>query len=78
MTAHEATSADTTRRLQTMPGVGPITALAIETFAPPMEVSTAATNCARWRRKSVPVWLREKGREALVSWVVARIEARGA
>src|SRR5712671_4212661 len=25
-----------TRRLQTMPGVGPITAMAIETFAPPM------------------------------------------
>ena len=24
-------------------------------------VSMAATNCARWRRKSVPVWLREKG-----------------
>ena len=41
-------------------------------------LSTAATNCARWRRKSVPVWLREKGREALVSWVVVRIEARGA
>ena len=30
-------------------------------------LSTAETNCARWRRKSVPVWLREKGREALVS-----------
>jgi Cdc6-like AAA superfamily ATPase len=41
-------------------------------------LSTAATNCARWRLKSVPVWLREKGREALVSCVAARIEARGA
>lgn len=30
-------------------------------------LSTAGTKCARWRRKSVPVWLREKGREALVS-----------
>ena len=27
----------TSRRLQTMPGVGPVSALAIETFAPPME-----------------------------------------
>ena len=38
VTAHEATCGETTRRLQTMPGVGPITALAIETFAPPMDV----------------------------------------
>ena len=30
------------RRLQTMPGVGPITAMAIETFAPPMAVFDAA------------------------------------
>ena len=30
-------------------------------------LSTAATNCARWRLESVPVWLREMGREALVS-----------
>jgi site-specific DNA recombinase len=29
-------------------------------------VSTAETNCARWRRESVPVWLREKGFEAPV------------
>ncbi|RWM09750.1 MAG: transposase [Mesorhizobium sp.] len=35
--------AATSRRLQTMPGVGPIAALAIETFAPPME----AFNCGR-------------------------------
>ncbi len=37
-TAHQAACGETTRRLQTMPGVGPITALAIETFAPPMDV----------------------------------------
>src|SRR3954453_1536320 len=37
-TAQEATCAETTRRLQAMPGVGPIAALAIETFAPPMDV----------------------------------------
>jgi len=41
-------------------------------------LSTAAQKCARWRRKSVPVWLREKGRKALVSCLAARIEARGA
>ncbi|CCV09232.1 hypothetical protein MESS2_930005 [Mesorhizobium metallidurans STM 2683] len=35
--------AATSRRLQTMPGVGPIAALAIETFAPPME----AFKCGR-------------------------------
>ena len=37
-----AGQAETTRRLQTMPGVGPITALAVETFAPPMESSNGA------------------------------------
>ena len=41
-------------------------------------MSTAATNCARWRRESVPVWLKEKGREALASCVAARVEPRGA
>lgn len=29
--------AEMSRQLQTMPGVGPITALAVETFAPPMQ-----------------------------------------
>jgi len=29
-------------------------------------LSTAAAKCAKWRRKSVPVGLREKGRKALV------------
>lgn len=32
-----AAEADTARRLQTIPGVGPLTALAVEAFAPPME-----------------------------------------
>ena len=32
-----AGQAETTRRLQTMPGVGPVTAVAVETFAPPMQ-----------------------------------------
>ncbi|MER9071193.1 IS110 family transposase, partial [Mesorhizobium sp. M0902] len=34
--------AEASRRLQTMPGVGPIAALAIETFAPPWRRSNAA------------------------------------
>jgi len=37
-----------TRRLQTMPGVGPITAMAIETFAPPMEVFRRGRDFAAW------------------------------
>ena len=41
-------------------------------------VSTAAAKCARWRRKSVPVGLREKGRKALEFGIAARIEPRGA
>lgn len=32
-----ASEADTTRRLQTMPGVGPLIALALDAFAPPMD-----------------------------------------
>ncbi|HEY8031334.1 MAG TPA: hypothetical protein VIF02_02860 [Methylocella sp.] len=39
-------------------------------------LSMTETNCARWRRKSVPVWLRENGREALFLFA-ARVEARG-
>ena len=37
-----------TRRLQTVPGVGPITAMAIETFAPPMEVFRRGRDFAAW------------------------------
>ncbi len=36
------------RRLQTMPGLGPITAMAIETFAPPMEVFKRGRDFAAW------------------------------
>ena len=46
--AHEAKSGATTRRLQTMPGVGPITAMAIETFAPPMDVFRRGRDFAAW------------------------------
>jgi transposase len=40
--------AETTRRLQTMPGVGPITAVAIESFAPPMQSFRRGRDFAAW------------------------------
>lgn len=40
--------ADTTRRLQTVPGVGPLTALAVETFAPAMESFKSGREFAAW------------------------------
>lgn len=40
--------AETTRRLQTIPGVGPLTALAVETFAPPMESFKSGRDFAAW------------------------------
>ena len=43
-----AAEADTSRRLQTMPGIGPLIALAIEAFAPPMETFQCGRNFAAW------------------------------
>ncbi|RWI34659.1 MAG: IS110 family transposase [Mesorhizobium sp.] len=40
--------AATSRRLQTMPGIGPIAALVIETFAPPMEAFKCGRDFAAW------------------------------
>jgi transposase len=40
--------AETSRRLQTMPGMGPISALAVETFAPPMEQFKRGRDFAAW------------------------------
>lgn len=40
--------ADLTRRLQTMPGVGPLTALAIEAFAPSMDCFKRGRDFAAW------------------------------
>lgn len=40
--------AEASRRLQTMPGVGPIAALAIETFAPPMQAFKRGRDFAAW------------------------------
>ncbi len=48
VTAHEAACGETTRRLQTMPGVGPITALAIETFSPPTAIFKRGRDFAAW------------------------------
>lgn len=47
-TTHEAARGATTLRLQTMPDVGPITAIAIETFAPPMAVFESGRDFAAW------------------------------
>jgi transposase len=41
-------NADLTRQLQTMPGVGPLTALAIEAFAPPMDCFKCGRDFAAW------------------------------
>ncbi|MGX5851787.1 IS110 family transposase, partial [Mesorhizobium sp. PL10] len=40
--------ADTARRLQTIPGVGPLTALAVEAFAPPIESFRCGRDFAAW------------------------------
>ena len=42
------TEYDSTRRLQTIPRVGPITAMAIETFAPPMTIFRRSRDFAAW------------------------------
>ncbi len=39
---------ETARRLQTMPGVGPVTSLAIEAFAPPLETFRRGRDFAVW------------------------------
>jgi len=43
-----AKEAEAARRAQTMPGVGPITALAIETFAPDLNCFRRGRNFAAW------------------------------
>ncbi|MFX4295781.1 MULTISPECIES: IS110 family transposase [Roseobacteraceae] len=43
-----AAETDTARRLQTMPGIGPLIALAIEAFAPAMETFRCGRNFAAW------------------------------
>src|SRR3546814_10082842 len=43
-----AAEADTARRVQTNPGVGPLTALAVEAFAPPMDSFSCGRDFAAW------------------------------
>ena len=43
-----AETTDTARRLQTMPGVGPMTALAVEAFAPDMQSFQRGRDFAAW------------------------------
>lgn len=45
---HRANSDDTARRLMTIPGVGPITAAALTTFAPPFETFAKGRDFAAW------------------------------
>jgi transposase len=47
-TVRSEARAATTARLTTMPGIGPITAMAIETFAPPMETFKRGRDFAAW------------------------------
>src|ERR1700746_2104944 len=53
-----------TRRLQTMPGVGPITAMAIEAVASPMEVFRRGRDFAAWLGL-VPVQRSTGGKQVL-------------
>lgn len=46
--SNEAARGAMSRRLQTMPGVGPITAMAVETFAPPMAIFKRGRDFAAW------------------------------
>lgn len=43
-----AEDTETARRLQTMPGVGPVTSLAVEAFAPPLETFRCGRDFAAW------------------------------
>lgn len=59
-----AAEADTARRLQTIPGVGPLTALAVEAFAPPMETFKCGRDFAAWL-SLVPRQFSSGGKERL-------------
>ena len=45
---HEAARSDTSLRMMTMPGLGPITAMAIEAFAPTLSVFKRSRDFAAW------------------------------
>ena len=48
MLRREAALSETASRLQTMPGIGPITAMAIEAFAPPLEAFKRGRDFSAW------------------------------
>jgi transposase len=48
MLRREAARSETAARLQTMPGIGPITAMAIEAFAPPLETFKRGRDFSAW------------------------------
>jgi len=50
-----AAGTDTARCLQTMPGVGPLTALAVEAFAPDMAQFRCGRDFAAWLRTAFAV-----------------------
>lgn len=62
--AAQAAQTPTARRLQTMPGVGPMTALAVEAFAPPMETFKCGRDFAAWLGL-VPRQMSSGGKERL-------------
>lgn len=59
-----ASAMDSSRRLQTVPGVGPLTAMAVEAFAPPMESFRNGRDFAAWLGL-VPRQLSSGGKERL-------------
>ena len=51
--------------------IGKLNAIVSQNHVNDIGMSMAETNCATWRGKSVPIWLREKGNAALGSdWFV--------
>lgn len=60
-----AAETDTARRLQTIPGVGPLTAMAVEAFAPSMESFRCGRDFAAWLGL-VPRSSPQAGKSALV------------
>jgi transposase len=59
-----AAEGETTARLQTMPGIGPVTAMAVECFAPPMTVFRRGRDFAAWLGL-VPVQRSSRGKQRL-------------
>ena len=60
----EAARAEDTARLMTMPGVGPLTAMAVQTFSPPMETFRRGRDFAAWTGL-VPVQRSTGGKQIL-------------